>query len=249
MITPGRGQPLAKTSPSGASFDSGRRSHGRQLRRRIRRTSIPPDRRVVEHLHPDWSGPVALHSVAPTRRSLASSRCASLLRRSDCLLRIPKIPPNFCPETHGLRERQQKGASSKYCQEVSLRARNYGRIRAEALRRIAARSARFRHSRRNHPGHRAGTQGSARSRRGDRASWVGGNIFRGGAPKGLRDRARHRRLHGHAGHGHQRAGAAGCAGKSRRAHPACRAPIGHESGRRAVHPPPRRASSGKGNAS
>ena len=56
-----------------------------------------------------------------------------------------------------------------------------------------------------------------------------------------------RRLHGHAGDGHQRAGAAGRAGEDRRGHPGDdRDPDGV--GGRAVHPPPRHPPPGEGPA-
>ena len=68
----------------------------------------------------------------------------------------------------------------------------------------------------------------------------GGNIFRGLAGSARRHRPRHRRLHGHARHRHQRAGAAGRAREARRAD--ARA-VGDRdaAGRRALHPPPRHA--------
>ena len=103
----------------------------------------------------------------------------------------------------------------------------------------------------------AGSQGygidpailAARSLRGDRrgrpSSGVqiaivigGGNIFRGIAASAGRHGARHRRLHGHARHRHQRARAAGRAREGGRADPRA---VGHRDarGRRALHPPPR----------
>ncbi len=46
----------------------------------------------------------------------------------------------------------------------------------------------------------------------------GGNFFRGVAEQAQRYGPRLRRSHGHAGHGDQRAGAAGCAGKAESLH-------------------------------
>ena len=73
----------------------------------------------------------------------------------------------------------------------------------------------------------------------------GGNIFRGMAGGGQGLRPRHRRLHGHAGDGDERAGAAERAREARRRHPR---PVGDPDGERvrALHPPPRPAAPGEG---
>ena len=73
----------------------------------------------------------------------------------------------------------------------------------------------------------------------------GGNIFRGAVGRGGRHGARHRRLHGHAGDRHERAGHAERARAARRQH--ARA-VGDpdDDGVRALYPPPRHPPPGEG---
>ena len=68
---------------------------------------------------------------------------------------------------------------------------------------------------------------------------------RGHLRRGWKYPPRHRRLHGHAGHGPQRGGVAGDDGEDG---PADAGAVGHQRVQRvrAVHPPPRRAPSGEG---
>ena len=67
----------------------------------------------------------------------------------------------------------------------------------------------------------------------------GGNIFRGVAPAAGGHGPRDRRLHGHAGDGDERAGAAGRDAPARASTARVQSALEHRAGRRALHPRPK----------